>query len=106
MARTRSFKETVVQRVQSDASFAQALLDEAATLFLNGESETARLILRDLVNATMGFEQLATLTAKPSKSLHRMLSPTGNPSMDDLAAIFRVVRGRLKVNFEAHPVAA
>jgi hypothetical protein len=77
MALTRNFKETVIQRVQSDASFAQALLDEAATLFLNGEPETARLILRDLVNATIGFEQLATLTAKPSKSLHRMLSPTG-----------------------------
>ena len=108
MALTRSFKETVAQRVQSDASFAQALLDEAATLFLNGsgEPETARLILRDLVNATMGFEQLATLTDKPSKSLYRMLSPNGNPSMDNLAAIFRVVRGRLKVNFGAHSVAA
>ena len=61
MALTRSFKETVVQRVQGDAAFAHALLDEAATLFLNGEPETARLILRDLVNATMGFETLATL---------------------------------------------
>jgi hypothetical protein len=68
MALTRNFKETVIQRVQSDASFAQALLDEAATLFLNGEPETARLILRDLVNATIGFEQLATLTAKPRAS--------------------------------------
>jgi len=99
MALTRSFKETVVQRVQTDAAFAHALLDEAATLFLNGEPETAWLILRDLVNATMGFEQLATLTAKPSKSLHRMLSPTGNPSMDNLAAIFRAIRYRLRVNF-------
>jgi DNA-binding phage protein len=106
MTLTRSFKETVVQRVQSDATFAHALLDEAATLFLNGEPETARLILRDLVNATMGFEQLATLTAKPSKSLHRMLSPTGNPSMDNLAAIFRAIRDRLQVNFEARAVAA
>jgi DNA-binding phage protein len=105
MALTRNFKETVVQRVQSDAAFAHALLDEAATLFLNGEPETARLILRDLVNATMGFEQLATLTAKPSKSLHRMLSPTGNPSMDNLAAIFRAIRDRLQVNFEARAVA-
>ncbi len=61
MALTRNFKETVLQRVQSDTSFAQALLDEATTLFLNGEPETARLILRDLVNATIGFEQLATL---------------------------------------------
>jgi DNA-binding phage protein len=106
MALTRNFKDTVVERVQSDASFAQALLDEAATLFLNGEPETARLILRDLVNATMGFEQLAAMTAKPSKSLHRMLSPKGNPSMDNLAAIFRAVRERLQVNLSAHSVAA
>jgi DNA-binding phage protein len=102
MALARNSNETVVQRVQSDAAFGHALLDEAATLFLNGEPETARLILRDLVNATMGFEQLATLTAKPSKSLHRMLSPTGNPSIDNLAAIFRAIRDRMRVNFSAH----
>ena len=106
MALTRNFNETVIQRVQSDPSFAKALLDEAATLFLNGEPETARLILRDLVNATIGFEKLASITAKPSKSLHRMLSPTGNPSMDNLAAIFRAVREQLQVSLSAHSVAA
>jgi DNA-binding phage protein len=100
-----TFKETVLKRVERDAAFAQALLDEAATLFLNGEPETARLILRDLINATIGFEQLATLTAKPSKSLHRRLSPAGNPSMDNLAAIFRAIRDRLNVSLEAHSVA-
>lgn len=89
-----------------DPAFAQALLDEAATLFLNGEPETARLILRDLANATIGFEHLATLTAKPSKSLYLMLSPAGNPSMDKLAAIFHALRDRLNVNLEAHSVAA
>jgi hypothetical protein len=62
--------------------------------------DTARLILRDSVNATMGFEQLATLTAKPGKSLHRMLSPTGNPSMDNLAGIFRTIRNPLPAHFE------
>ena len=81
-------------------------MDEAATLFLNGEPETARLILRDLINATIGFEELATITDKPSKSLHRMLSPGGNPSMDNLAAIFHAIRERLNVNLEAHSVAA
>ena len=106
MALTRNFKETVIERVQTDATFAQALLDEAATLFLNGDPETARLILRDLVNATIGFEQLAALTEKPSKSLHRMLSPTGNPSMNNLAAIFRAVRERLQVSLSAQSVAA
>jgi DNA-binding phage protein len=106
MALTRDFKQMVVERVNRDPAFAQALLDEAATLFLNGEPETARLILRDLVNATIGFEQLATMTDKPSKSLHRMLSPAGNPSMDNLAAIFLVMRECLNVSLEAHSVAA
>jgi len=52
--------------------------------------------------ATLGFERLAKVTAMPSKSLHRMLSPKGNPSMDNLAAIFGAVRKRLKVDLKAH----
>ena len=106
MALTRKFKQTLVERIQREPAFATALLDEAATLFLNGEPETARLILRDLVNATIGFEELATITDKPSKSLHRMLSRTGNPSMDNLAAIFSAVRDKLQVAIEVHAVAA
>ena len=101
MALTRDFKHTVLARVQREPAFAKALLDEAATLFLNGEPETARLILRDLVNATIGFEKLAAITETPSKSLHRMLSQKGNPSMDNLAAIFNAVRRKLKVGIEA-----
>ena len=45
---TRDFKETINARVQREPEFAKALLDEAASLFLNGEPETARLILRDV----------------------------------------------------------
>ena len=106
MALTRSFKQTVVERVERDPRFAEALLDEAATLFLTGEPETARLILRDLVNATIGFEQLSKITETPSKSLHRMLSPKGNPSMDNLSAIFGAVRRWLKVAFEVRTIKA
>jgi DNA-binding phage protein len=106
MALTRDFKQTVMDRVQRDPAFARALLDEAATLFLNGEPATARLILRDLVNATVGFEVLAALTSKPSKSLHRMLSSSGNPSMDNLATIFAALRDNLKVELEVHAVEA
>ncbi len=100
MTLTRDFKQTFVERVERDPDFAKALLDEAATLFLSGEPDAARLILRDLVNATVGFESLAELTHKPSKSLHRMLSPKGNPSMDNLAAIFGVIRNWLKVTVD------
>ncbi len=106
MTLTRSFKQTIVERVSRDPDFAKALLDEAATLFLNEEPDAARLILRDLVNATIGFENLAELTNKPSKSLHRMLSPKGNPSMDNLSTIFGAIRNRLNVSFDVHVVEA
>jgi len=106
MALTRNFKKTVVARIERDPGFGKALLDEAATLFLNDEPETARVILRDLVNATVGFEKLAKLTDTPSKSLHRMLSPRGNPSMDNLAAIFGAVGSRLKVDLKVRAVKA
>jgi DNA-binding phage protein len=106
MALTRDFKQTVVERVQRDPAFARAMMDEAATLFLSGEPHTARLILRDLVNATVGFEGLAAAMAMPAKSLHRMLSQKGNPSMDNLAAIFGAIRKALRVEIEAHTVEA
>lgn len=100
MSPTRDFKRTVVERVQREPAFARALLDEAASLFLNGDPATARVILRDLVNATVGFEGLAAATERPSKSLHRMLSASGNPNMDNLAAIFDVLRRNLQVEIE------
>ena len=104
VALTRDFKETVKERAARDPAFAKAMLDEAATAFLNGEPHVARLILRDLVNASVGFEGLAAETNRPSKSLHRMLSEKGNPS--NLAAIFGAVRKQLGVEFEAHGVKA
>ncbi len=106
MALTRNFKQTIVARVKRDPAFAKGLLNEAATLFLNGEPDAARLILRDLVNATVGFESLAVATGKAAKSLHRMLSTNGNPSMDNLAAIFDVLRKELRVDLKAHAVKA
>jgi hypothetical protein len=77
VTRTHHFEQTVAERAKRDPIFARALLDEAATLFLNGEPHSARLILRDLVSAAIGFETLAVATAKPAKSLYRMLSKQG-----------------------------
>lgn len=64
MSITRDFKETINDRVQKDPEFAKALLDEAISLFLNGEPETARLILRDLMNVTTELNKLANETSK------------------------------------------
>ncbi len=102
MALTRDYKETINRRVQKDPEFAAALLDEAITLFINGEADVARLVLRDLVNSTVGFDTLAKAAEKPNKSLQRMLSAKGNPNMESLATIFKTLKHCLKVNTEVH----
>lgn len=91
MALTRDFKDTVTRRVQSDPAFAQALLDEAVRLFVHGEPDASKLILRDLINATVGFEGLSEEIDKPAKSLHRMLSQSGNPTMSNISAVFAAI---------------
>jgi DNA-binding phage protein len=91
MALTRDFKETIVERVRKDPEFANALLQEALHALLNGEPENARLMLRDLVNATIGFEVLAETLGKNPKSIHRMLGEKGNPTMDNLAIILHTL---------------
>jgi DNA-binding phage protein len=104
MTLTRDFKETIRNRTEREPEFAAALLDEAVTLFLNGEPETARVILRELVNSTVGFEELALETSKPSKSLHRMLSAKGNPTMDNLTSILGVLQKKLKLSLKVETV--
>ena len=56
-----------------------------------GEHDVAKILLRDLVHATIGFEGLAERLDKSSKSLHRMLSVRGNPTTSNLSAILACV---------------
>jgi DNA-binding phage protein len=88
MGLTRDFKETIAARARRDPRFRQALFTEAINAYLAGDTAEGKAILRDLVNATIGFEGLAAEIHKPSKSLHRMLAPRGNPSTDNF---FRIV---------------
>ncbi len=105
MVLSRDSSVTVVDRIRRDPAFAIGLLDEAVSLFLNGEPDVARLVLRDLVNGTIGFEGLAIATSKPSKSLHRMLSAKGNPTMDNLTLILGVLRRELQVEIQVNIIA-
>jgi len=87
MALTRSFKDTVKARADHDAAFRDALLVEGMDALLAGEVDTGRAILRDYINATIGFEALAKDTGTPAKSLMRMFGPDGNPNASNLFAV-------------------
>jgi DNA-binding phage protein len=87
MALTRSFKETVKARAERDPEFRAGILEEAIEALLHSELDVCKLLLRDYVNATIGFEALAKATHKSLKSLMRMLSADGNPRADNLFSV-------------------
>ncbi len=95
MALTRSFRVTVAARIKADPAFAQALYDEALEAFTNGEPEVSRAILKDLINATIGFQELAEEIHTPDKSIQRMLGAKGNPGMAPLSKIFAAVKNKI-----------
>jgi DNA-binding phage protein len=103
MALTRDFRETIRARVQRDPKFRKELLREGIESMLNGDVATAKTILRDYINATVGFTQLAEATHIPSKSLMRMLGPSGNPRADNLFEVVSFLQQREGVRFHVRP---
>jgi len=87
MALTRDFRKTIQARAKRDPVYREAMLTEAVGSFLSGDVEVGKAMLRDYINATIGFEALSQQIKKPSKSLHRMLSPAGNPKTDNFFEI-------------------
>lgn len=94
MALTRDFKETVKARADQDAEFRKALVSEAIECLLGDDFDTAKAILRDYINATIGFETLAAEVGTPSKSLMRMFGPRGNPQAQSLLPVIAYIRKR------------
>ncbi len=92
MVLTRHFRETVASRIQSDARFRRALLIEAVESLLASDLVTGKALLRDYINATLGFEGLAEVLGKDSKSIHRMLGPKGNPRAENIFAIIKALQ--------------
>ena len=106
MALTREFKETIVARAQRDAKFRDAMFAEAINAYLAGDTRVGKAMLRELVNATIGFEGLSAEVKKPSKSLHRMLAARGNPSTENFFAIVSALQKKTRVRLRVTAGAA
>ena len=67
---TRDTIDTITARVQSEPAYARALLQQATSLLMQGEPHTAKLLLRDLVNASQkGDIQLKEIIKKEQSNL-------------------------------------
>jgi DNA-binding phage protein len=104
MALTRDFKETIQARVKSDPKYRRSLFIEAMELYLSGDVETSNTILRDYINATVGFEKLGKATHKSPKSLMRMFSQKGNPQARNFFDVLAYLQKKEGLHLKLSPV--
>lgn len=104
MVITRKFKETVQARALRDRAFREEILREGIESLLAGDLKTGKALLRDYVNATIGFEKLSQLTKKDPKSLMRMFSAAGNPTAANLFQVLKILQQKEKVRFNVRAV--
>jgi len=106
MVFTVNFRDHVKARIKADPQFRAALLQEAVQTLIEGDVGTARIVLRDFINATIGFAALAKATGIPPKSLMRMFGPKGNPTAANLSEVMRVLQKKTGVHLEVRASAA
>ena len=104
MALSRDFKETVKNRIERDPTFREELLKEGIECLLVGDMDTGKAILRDYINATIGFDALGTVTAKSPKSLMRMFGPKGNPQARNIFEIIAHLQKMEGIHFKVQAV--
>lgn len=65
------------------------MLEDAINAMLSGDLDEGRILLRDYVNATIGFQELAQRTGKHDKNLMRSLGLNGSPTAANLFEIIQ-----------------
>lgn len=93
---TKGFRDIISNRAGQDIKFRRGMLTRGIVLIMAGNSEdvqTGKAFIRDYINATIGFVTLAKKTRIPKESLMRMLSPSGNPSLNNLNQVTHTLLG-------------
>jgi probable addiction module antidote protein len=95
--KTESYRESLLESLKNPGEAAEylnaCLEDEDVRVFL--------LALRDVADARGGIRALSRDTQLNRESLYRMLSKSGNPSLDNLAAVLNACGLRLSVQSTA-----
>jgi DNA-binding phage protein len=103
MALTRDFRDTIQARATRDPAFRKGLLRDAIESLLAGEVGLGKELLRDYINAAVGFPRLALRTKIHVKTLHQMFGPSGNPTASNLFEIVSYLQRLENVQFEVRP---
>jgi DNA-binding phage protein len=93
---TRSHQE-FLQQLYADDGEAIGMLGYALEQIAAGDDDEGKHALRNLIKGRLGFEEMSRRTEIPARSLNRMLSSEGNPSLSNLSAIIRALHQELGI---------
>ncbi len=79
MTLKKYFKDTILARARWEPAFCKVLLQEGPECLLSSDIDTGKVVLRDNINTTIGFEELSRVFDKSGNSLMRMFGPEGKP---------------------------
>ncbi len=100
MALTREFKETVMELCK-DHEYRKALLVEALESYLEGDFPTGNALMRDYLNGSLAYSEIAQMINMKEPQLRRMFSPTGsNPQFKNFIKVFTACRDRENLSVE------
>lgn len=93
MALTREFKDTVME-LCNQPEYRKGLLLEALESYLEGDIAVGNALLRDYLNGTKAFAEVAKELQMKEAGVRRMVSPKGNATAKNLFRLFKICQSR------------
>lgn len=80
-------KAELQKRFYDKPNLIKIMLGQATQDLLDGDTESFKSGIKECVNGTIGYQELANVTGINDKSLMRMFSEAGNPSIFNCTAV-------------------
>lgn len=100
-----SVRERVKSRIRTDDAFGYALFSEAIEVLLANDMPTAKSVLFDYIDATIGFEELSLQSGLDGDALRSMFGPAGDPRATELFRIIGLLQQHQGIRLEVSPAA-
>jgi len=101
---TTPYQASMKAMVARNPHMATEMFEDAINALFAGELDEGRLLLRQYINATIGFGELARRTGKADKNLMRALGQSGSPTAANLFQIIQACMKAEGVTVAAHVI--
>lgn len=87
----RNASDVHVEVLREDKKLRLIHLQNAINMIFSTDSRVALLMLRDVINASIGFQELAIKVGKSDKNIMGMLTGSSNPTLDSISRIINAI---------------